>query len=212
MYRLKSLIAFAGMHCNKSIAALLIAVAIVMMTCTISYATPTLPPGNTVQRWNTIAENTVVGSGAFQAEGLVYMAYVSAAVYDAVVSIEGGYEPYSSAVPDASGASTDAAAVEAAYRTLVNYFPSQSATLDSLYTQALALIPDGAPKTAGRTVGLVAATNIINLRTGDGRLTPIGVTSSFPTLPPSPGVWRLTPPPFAPPQTPWIGSVRPFIL
>src|SRR5712691_6805975 len=207
----KSLIAFVGMHCKRSIPALLIALAIVLLACTVSQAAPTLPPGNTVQQWNTIAENTVVGSGAFQAEGFIYMGYVSSAMYDAVVSIEGGYEPYSSAIPDASGASTDAAVVEAAYRTLVNYFPSQAATLDSLYTQALALIPDGTPKTTGQAVGLAAATNIINLRTGDGRLTPIGVTSSFPTLPPGPGVWRLTPP-FAAPQVPWVGDVRRFVL
>src|SRR5258708_7342768 len=194
----KSLIAFVGMHCKRSIPALLIALAIVLLACTVSQAAPTLPPGNTVQQWNTIAENTVVGSGAFQAEGFIYMGYVSSAMYDAVVSIEGGYEPYSSAIPDASGALADAAVVEAAYRTLVNYFPSQAATLDSFYTEALALIPDGTPKTTGQAVGLAAATNIINLRTGDGRLTPIGVTSSFPTLPPSPGVWRLTPSAFAP--------------
>jgi len=206
----KSLIAFFGMHCNKSIPALLIAVVIVMMTCTTSQAV--LPPGNTIQQWNTIAENTVVGSGAFQAEGFVYMAYVSAAVYDAIVSIEGGYQPYGSAISSAPGASTDAAAVEAAYRTLVNYFPGQAATLDAFYTEALALIPDGAPKTAGQAVGLEAATNIINLRAGDGRLTPIGVTSSFATLTPGSGVWRRTPPAFAAPQTPWLGNVRPFIL
>jgi len=213
MYNLKkSLIAFVGMHCNRSIPALLIGLAIVMMTCAVSQATPTLPPGNTVQQWNTIAENTVVGSGAFQAEGFIYMAYVSAAMYDAVVSIEGGYEPYSSVIPDASGASTHAAVVEAAYRTLINYFPSQGAMLDSFYAQALALIPDGALKTAGQDVGLAAATNIINLRIGDGRLTPIGVTSSFSTLSPGPGVWRRTPSAFAPPQTPWVGSVLPFIL
>src|SRR5712692_1164701 len=166
----KSLIAFVGMHCKRSIPALLIALAIMLLACTVSQAAPTLPPGNTVQQWNTIAENTVVGSGAFQAEGFIYMGYVSSAMYDAVVSIEGGYEPYSS------------------------------------------LIPDGTPKTTGQAVGLAAATNIISLRTGDGRLTPIGVTSSFPTLPPGPGVWRLTPSAFAPPQTPWVGSVRPFIL
>src|SRR6266496_1543563 len=207
----KSLIAFVGMHCKRSIPALLIALAIVLLACTVSQAAPTLPPGNTVQQWNTIAENTVVGSGAFQAEGFIYMGYVSSAMYDAVVSIEGGYEPYSSAIPDASGASADAAVVEAAYRTLVNYFPSQAATLDSFYTEALALIPDGTHKTTGQAVGLAAATNIINLRTGDGRLTPIGVTSSFPTLPPGPGVWRLTPP-FAAPQVPWVRNVRPFIL
>src|SRR5205809_2775805 len=101
-----------------------------------------LPPGNTVAQWNSIAEDTVVGSGAFQAEGFVYMAYVSAAVYDAVVSTEGGYEPYGSAIAADSGASTDAAAVEAAYRTLVYYFPGQAATLNSFYTEALVLIPD----------------------------------------------------------------------
>jgi hypothetical protein len=42
-------------------------------------------------------------------------------------------------------------------------------------------------------------------------MTPIGGTSLFPTLPPGPGVWRLTPP-FAAPRTPWVGNVRRFIL
>ena len=208
----KSLIAFVGMNCNRSIPALLIALAIVMMTSAVSQAAPTLPPGNTVQQWNTIAENTVVGSGAFQAEGFIYMAYVSAAVYDAVVSIEGGYEPYASAITAASGASTNAAVVEAAYQTLVTYFPSNAATLTSFYNDALAAITDPAARTAGQNVGQAAAMNIVNLRIGDGRLTPIGVTSLFLTPPPGPGVWRLTPPGFAAPQTPWVGSVRPFIL
>jgi len=186
--------------------------AILLMTCAVSNAALKLPPGNAVQQWNTIAENTVVGSGAFQAEGFIYMAYVSAAVYDAVVSIEGGYEPYGSAMAADSGASTDAAVVEAAHRTLVNYFPTQTASLDFFHTEALALFPDGARKTAGLAVGLASATNIINLRAGDGRLTPIAVTSLFSTLPPGPGVWRLTPDAFALPQTPWVGGVRPFIL
>jgi len=213
MYKFrKLLITFVGMHGKESMRGILVALAIVIIACTVSQAAPTLPPGNPVQQWNTIAENTVVTSGAFQAEGFIYMGYVSAAVYDAVVSIEGGYEPYGSAIAAYSGASSDAAAVEAAYQTLVYYFPGQAATLNSFYTEALALIPEGWSKTAGQAVGLAAATNIINLRTGDGRLTPIGVTSSFSTLLPGPGVWRLTPSAFAPPQTPWLGSVRPFIL
>jgi hypothetical protein len=210
MYKLKkSLIAIAGMH-RKSITAPLTALAVLITTCATAQAA--LPPGNPVQQWNTIAENTVVGSGAFQAEGFIYMAYVSAAAYDAVVSIEGGYEPYGSTITNAAGASTDAAVVEAAYRTLIHYFPGQAATLDPLYIEALAAIPDGAARNAGLAVGLEAATNIINQRSGDGRLTPIGVTSPFAPLTPGPGVWRRTPPPFAAPQTPWVGSVRPFIL
>jgi hypothetical protein len=174
-------------------------------------ATAALPPGNTVAQWNKIAEDTVVGSGAFQTEGFIYMAYASAAVYDAVVAIEGGFEPYGPAITAPAGASSEAAVVEAAYRTLVNYFPLQAANLGALYTEALGLIPDGAAKSAGQAVGHAAATNIITLRSGDGRMTPIGVSTPFPTLPPGPGVWRLTPP-FAAPQVPWVGNVRPFIL
>src|SRR6516225_9301835 len=105
-----------------------------------------LPPGNSVQQWNKITEDTVVASGAFGNEGLIYLAYVSAAVYDAVVAIEGGYEPYGTAIEAPPGASLDAALVESAFQTLRNYFPSQAATLDALHTEALALIPDGISK------------------------------------------------------------------
>jgi hypothetical protein len=191
-------------------------------------AAAALPPGNAVVQWNKLAEDTVVGSGPFQGEGFVYMAYASAAVYDAVVAIEGGYQPYGPAITAPAGASTEAAVVEAAYRTLWAYFPPESCnpaspsavyafclgvrpSLDTFYAEALALIPEGPAKETGRAVGLAAATNIIALRSGDGRLTPIGVTSSFPTLPPGPGVWRLTPP-FAAAQTPWVGNVRRFVL
>src|SRR4029453_16627652 len=87
-------------------------------------AAAALPPGNTVAQWNKIAEDTVVGSGAFQGEGYIYMAYVSAAVYDAVVAIDGGFAPYGPAITAPAGASIDAAVVEAPYRTLATYFPS----------------------------------------------------------------------------------------
>ena len=171
-----------------------------------------LPSGNSVQQWNQIAENTVVGSGAFQNEGLLYMGYVSAAVYNASVAIGGHYQPYGAGVSAPKGASIDAAVVEAAYDTLVNYFPSQAASLYASYTEALGLLPDGLAKSNGQSVGLAAATLMIQARTGDGRLTPIGVTSAFPTRAPGPGVWRLTPAAYAAPQTPWVGAVRPFIL
>src|SRR4030095_9585718 len=79
-------------------------------------AAAALPPGNTVAQGNKIAEDTVVGSGTLISEGLIYMGYASAAVYDAVVAIEGGFEPYGPAITAPSGASVDAAVVEAAYR------------------------------------------------------------------------------------------------
>ena len=74
-------------------------------------ATAALPPGNTVEQWNQIAEDTVVGSGAFQNEGFLYMAYESTAVYDAVVSLQGGYQPLEPAFRVSKTASPDAAVV-----------------------------------------------------------------------------------------------------
>ena len=177
---------------------------------------PALP--NTVQQWNKIAEDTVVGSGAFQGEGEVYMSYASLAVYDAVVAIQGGFEPYGPAISAPAGASLDCAVVEAAYQTLRHYFstfPALVASLDGYYSEALSpsnlngCTSDGG---TGTSVGLAAATSIIALRTGDGRMTPVGTTSSFETKAPGPGVWRLTPPAFLVPQTPWLGSVQPFLL
>ncbi len=192
-------------------------------------AAATLPPGNTVEQWNKIAEDTVVGSGTFLPEGFLYMAYPSAAVYDAVVAIEGGFEPYGPPIDAPAGASVEAAVVEAAYRTLWAYFPPEACNpasppavyafclgvrprLDASYAEALSAIPPGQAKADGQAVGLQAANDIIALRSGDGRMTPIGTASSFPTLPPGPGVWRLTPPAFVAPQTPWLANVRPFVL
>jgi hypothetical protein len=170
---------------------------------------------NCVTEWNKITEETITvflpTPRPFQNEGLIYMAYVSAAVYDAVVAIEGGYEPYGTGVTAPAGASADAAAVEAAYRTLIAYFPGQASRLATLYESSLAAIPDGQAKSDGQAVGLAAANLIINARNGDGRLTPIATTSPFPRKDEGPGVWRLTPP-FAAPQTPWVGDVTPFIL
>jgi len=169
-------------------------------------------PGNTVEQWNQIAEDTVVASGAFQAEGLIYTAYVSAAVYNATVAINGHYAQLGTRVTAPEGSSTDAAVIEAAYDTLVNYFPGQTSTLYPLYIQALAGIPPGTAKNNGEAVGLAAAASLIALRTGDGRLTAIATTSSFPKKAQGPGVWRLTPPKYAAAQTPWVGDVNPFVL
>jgi|SRR5690242_1535748 len=213
---------------KRTIRTLSIALAIVMLPWPMSSAWA-LPAGNTIQQWNQIAEDQVVGSGTFQAEGFIYMAYVSAAVYDAVVAIEGGFESYGPAIKAPQGASVDAAVIEAAYQTLWAYFPPSSCNpatpppayafclgvrprLDEFHAEALSAIAAGQAKTDGKAVGLRAANNILGLRSGDGRMTPIGVTSSFPTLAPGPAVWRLSPPAFAAPQTPWVGEVRPFIL
>jgi hypothetical protein len=184
---------------------------------TVGGATPAVhAAGNTVETWDDIAATTVVKSGAFQNEGLVYMAYVSAAVYDAVTSIDGTFEPYGPRIDAPTGASVDASVIEAAYDTLVHYFPAPRAAgspdLEALHTTALAAIPDSQSKTDGIAVGAQAAQDIMDMRMSDGLQTPIGATSTFPTKTPGPGVWRRTPSAFAAPQTPWVGQVEPFVL
>ena len=199
----------AGMCAAAVAAAMLIAAAAPGTARTASVA---LPPGNTVEQWNKIAEDTIVGSGAFQIEGFIYMAYESTAVYDAMASLQNGYKPLLPGFKTWKQASPDAAVVEAAYRTLVHYFPTATATLDPLYSAALAAIPDGPNKLAGQRIGWVAADQVIRTRTGDGLVTPIGSTATFPALTPGPGVWRLTPSAYAAPQTPWAAKVQPFVL
>jgi hypothetical protein len=159
-----------------------------------------LPPGNTAQQWDKIAEDTAVGSGAFQNESLIYMAYVTNAMYR---SISPG---------ERKGQDADAALIEAAYTTLSHYFPAQGATLDELHNEALAAIPDSQAKVVGMRYGALTAAKEIAERDGDGLQVPIASTSSFPTLSPGPGVWRLTPAAYLAPQTPWVANVRPFIL
>jgi hypothetical protein len=148
-----------------------VALAVAASAGTTRNAAAALPLGNTVAQWNKVAEDTVVGSGAFQSEGYIYMAYASTAVYNAVVAIEGGYAPLDSTISAPAGASVDCAVVEAAYRTLRYYFasfPALVANLDANYAEALSPANlDGctADGGAGTGVGVAAANEVIYNRT-----------------------------------------------
>jgi hypothetical protein len=181
--------------------ALIVVAAIAMLGAQTSHAA-TLPSGNAAQQWNKIAEDAAVGSGAFQGEAFVYLAYVSAAMDRAVNPGE------------RNGQSADAAVAQAAYDVLLHYFPLQAANLSDLHDLSLANVPDGAAKRNGVKVGDLAADKILRERADDGLVTPIAGTSLFPTLPFGPGVYRRTPSPtgYAAPQTPWMATMRPFVL
>ncbi len=166
-----------------------------------------------VTDWNAIAIQTIVNAmvnGVPAHPGgaaLLDSAMVQAAVYDAVVAIEGGFEPYHVHIPGASG-SAAAAVAKAAHDVLVSRFPFLSDLLDMTYHDYLAghgLAEDD----PGVTVGRQAAAGIIALRANDGSFPPnptpfIGGTE--------PGVWRPSPPTFAPMVTVWVATVTPFTL
>jgi hypothetical protein len=79
------------------------------------------------------------------------MAYTSAAVYEAAVAIDGGFEPYGPPITAQPGASLDCAVVEASYRTLRYYFasfPTLVANLDAYYAEALSNFGGASPMAA----------------------------------------------------------------
>jgi vanadium-dependent haloperoxidase-like protein len=91
------------------------------------------------------------------------------AVYDAVVAIEGGYEPYGEAMEAPEGADVRAAVATAAYRAARGRVaPSQVAYLDGKYTEYMAGLPGGRAKTDGIEVGEDAAASVLALRADDG--------------------------------------------
>jgi hypothetical protein len=161
-----------------------------------------------VSDWNAIAANTLNGDATKPGpEPFLYMGFVHAAVYDAVVGVHRRYEPYRFTAHAPRGASARAAAVAAAHKILVTYSPYATAALDAAYTASLAQVPDGWSKTAGVDFGTRVADNLIALRVNDGRNAPVLFTQ-----PPAPGVWRPTPPAFAPMIDPWLGGVTPLLI
>jgi hypothetical protein len=161
-----------------------------------------------ISDWNAIAVTTLSGDTTKQpVEDILYTAFVQAAVYDAVVGIEGRYAPYRFHAHAPRGASAQAAAAAAAHEILVTYVPSAQAALDADYAASLAQLPDGTAKTDGIAFGNRAAENLIRLRAHDGRNAPILFTQ-----PPAPGVWRPTPPAFLPMSAPWLGFVTPLLV
>jgi hypothetical protein len=168
-------------------------------------ATPSSPAA--VIAWNAIAQRTAITiAKQFQAQSLISISFAQAAVYDAVVAIEGGYQPYQVRLAHLPEASVDAAVATAAHHVLVHYFPAQQAALDSDYATALAAIPDGVVKDTGIDVGRAAAAGTIALRQGDGLEADIGFSMPAPAA----GVWQL--PAGQTPQTPWVSRLRPFLL
>jgi hypothetical protein len=114
-----------------------------------------------ISEWNEIAVTTLAGDTTKQpVEAFLYMGFVQAAVYDAVVGVEGRYEPYRFHAHAPRGASAQAAAVAAAHKVLVTYSPYAQATLDERYAAALAQIPDGKAKTRGIAFGTRAAEHL----------------------------------------------------
>ena len=147
----------------------------------------------------------------YQTEGLLYMSYVQAAVYDAATKIGHRYVPYHRFSAAAGNASLQAAVIAAAYNTLVFYLGDPGGTLAAKYAASIAALPDDRTTARGIAVGQAAAADIEALRANDGRNAP--VSTPFGAGPLQPGLWVWAPPPSLQiAQTPWMAVMRPFML
>jgi len=164
---------------------------------------------NVVVQWDAIASTTIISNAkeASVASG-VWLAYVHLAVFDAVNAIDHHYQPYLFTANPPAGANHEAAAVVAAHRVLVAYFPTQQSALDTQYAASIAAISDSpANISAGVALGEASAQTLVTARANDGLL------ANVPYTPPTgPGFWQPTPPAFGPPLTPWLGQMVPFTM
>jgi hypothetical protein len=167
---------------------------------------------NPVVDWNKTLLSIVRTKGAQPAtiHPTRSFAILHAAVYDAVVSIDGQYRPYRIHIEGISRhASQVAAADQAAHDVLANLYPSFQTSLDAQLEHALAEIPNGADKIAGADVGRAVAAALLALRTDDGsaETPPLFVFND------EPGRYQSTPPnfPTQPSFTQWP-KVRTFVL
>lgn len=144
-----------------------------------------------VAGWDEVGTRAFTAARLTPAEGYPIFAYVAVAVYDSVVAIRGGYEPFAITDHGPSTASAEAAVAAAAHRILVHHLPGQQDTiLDPAYVASLALIPDGPAEDEGVAVGERVAQRWIDLRAGDGFRAP--AAPYVPPDPPIPGVWIPT--------------------
>src|SRR5262250_363543 len=114
-------------------------------------STSALAASDPVLEWNSIMVSTTLPQPPFaQAR---FAAITHMAVFEAVNSITGDYDPYLGTLTASHSASTEAAAVAAAHTVLKNYFPANAVTLDAARAASLANIADGPRKLEGIAVG-----------------------------------------------------------
>ena len=169
--------------------------------------------------WMQITNDTALSSSTTVANPALtgrLLALVGASIFDAVNGIEPRYRPYH-VYPDAPRhASKRAAAVEAAYEILVQFYPTLTQSLTAQRDASIAAITDS-PKSiqAGMSWGKTVADAIWNWRLTDGFAPPpppfFGV-QSIAGMPASVGAWRPTPPLNAPGAVPQLATITPWVL
>jgi hypothetical protein len=157
-----------------------------------------------VIEWNEIVEAVAPASGLSPPR---YYAMTHVAIFDAVNSIERRYRPYRFSMWAPPGASTEAAAAQAAHDVLAALFPQSVSTFDAALQKRLATLHPVRAR-MGSAVGSAIARKVLDWRQNDGWNDP---APAF-VLPPFPGFYQPTPPAFAPAAFAQFPHTEPFAL
>ncbi|MBF6024593.1 vanadium-dependent haloperoxidase [Lysobacter niastensis] len=182
----------------------------------IALALPGTALADAVTDWNALTTQFGVAAGGPPQQFRV-AAMAQIAVHDALNSIDPRYRTYAPLGAANPNASPDAAVARATADVLLATVPSQSAAINTAYSNYIAALP-ACPVSAptciadGEAAGAAAAAAIVEMRTLDGSETP-----HVPyTLAPGRGVYQPTTPTPAPPapfpQFGGWGDVKPFAL
>jgi hypothetical protein len=133
--------------------------------------TGSLARADVISDWNTIALDTVTGSGRYRAyEESHVMTMVNTAMSEAIRFNEGRGPSRLLVIPSRPiGASSDATAAAAAHYILTQLHPEERPSLDAALTRSLATVADKAKRESGRIMGMSLGMNIYALLRSDGR-------------------------------------------
>ncbi|GAA2416281.1 vanadium-dependent haloperoxidase [Streptomyces glaucosporus] len=113
--------------------------------------------------------------------------------------------------PEDRRAYREAALAAAVHRSLTALAPDRAERLDAALRETLDRVPDGPAEDLGVAAGEHQADLVLRARRGDG-LDPASVNAPFAVPAPAPGVWRPTPPAYAPATQYGSRLARPFLL
>ena len=160
---------------------------------------------NAVNDWSVKAQN-VITTGRSPASSEYLLALVHAAMYDAVVAIEGEYLPFRVRLEVDHPASADAAVAAAAYHVLRQRVPASEPALTAEYLAYVSALPVGLPTENGLGVGMNVAIQWLGLRADDR----FDASVIYQPPPSGPGVWEPTA--TTPPVDVKIAQVRPYVM
>jgi hypothetical protein len=165
-----------------------------------------------VTDWDNVLINAIRATGGGPGPIARNGALMHVAIYDAVNSIDHGYQTMHTNLVVPATTSKVAAAAQAAHNVLAELYPAaQYPTLNAAFNNALATslaaVPVGQAKIDGISLGQNVAASTMIWHAADGSSANVPYTAT-----PGPGVWQPTAPDFTPAWGPGWGAVTPMVM